>query len=123
MERASILGDLFGELNKRGYRFHDVAAFKRRALDGKFRMRYTKGELSWESDPDWRIYFADVTGKPLSTEQLYFEPRPGAPLPDLVSLCSPRFRLRTRFYKAGDKFEHEIVVEPPAGASKAQAPN
>lgn len=122
MERASVLGDLLGELTKRNKRFKSVDEFKRAAVAGRYRMHYTKGELTWQSDPDWKVYFADAAGKALTPAQHYFEPRAGAVLPDLVSASSPRFRLRTRFFKSGDKFEHEVLVEPPAGKSRAESP-
>lgn len=114
MDRQGVLGDLLGELNKRGKRFANFPSFKRAAMAGGYRMHYTKGELQWDSDPDLRIYFADLDGKALPPEQLYFEPRFGAPLPDIVCRYTTKFVLRTRFFSAGEKIEHEVLVEAPS---------
>lgn len=113
IERQGVLGDLLSELGKRGLRFGQVAQFKRAAVAGGYRMHYTKGELSWESERDLRVYFADMQGRPLGPDDLYFDPRPAAPLPDIVCRCTQEFQLRTRFHKAGDRVEHEVLVETP----------
>ncbi|MDB5297647.1 MAG: hypothetical protein JWO31_3630 [Phycisphaerales bacterium] len=114
IERQGVVGDLLAELNKRGQRFPTVDGFRRAAVAGGYRMHYTKGELSWESDADLKSYFADMVGRPLGPDALYFEPRPGAPLPDIVCRCDKAFQLRTRFHRAaGDKLEHEVGVERP----------
>ena len=81
MDRQGVLGDLLAELAKRGRRFTSFPSFKRAALAGGYRMHYTKGELQWDSDPDLRIYFADLDGRALPPEQLYFEPRDAPPSP------------------------------------------
>jgi hypothetical protein len=121
MDRQGVLGDLLAELAKRGRRFTSFPSFKRAALAGGYRMHYTKGELQWDSDPDLRIYFADLDGRALPPEQLYFEPRDGAPLPDIVCRYTNQFQLRTRFYPGTkDKLEHEVLVES-ANFSRAKA--
>ena len=74
-------------------------------------MHYTKGELSWESEKDLRVYFSDIRGHALPDPDLYFEPRSNAPLPDIVCRCDKDLRLRTRFHRSGDRYEHEILVE------------
>jgi hypothetical protein len=43
---------------------------------------------------------------------LYLQDRQKAPLPDIVCKCLPATQIRTRFYKAGEKTEHESVLEP-----------
>ena len=65
IERQGVLGDLLAELTKRNLRFSTVTQFKRTAVAGGYRMHYTKGELSWESERDLRVYFADMAGRPL----------------------------------------------------------
>lgn len=118
IERQGVLGDLLAELNKRNLRFGNVTQFRRTALAGGYRMHYTKGELSWESEKDLRVYFADMAGRPLGADDLYFEPRPGGPLPDIVCRCHPQFQLRTRFHRAGQKLEHEVAVERPGTTAR-----
>ena len=113
IERQGVLGDLLAELNKRNLRFNNVQQFKRTAVAGGYRMHYTKGELSWESERDLRVYFADMAGRPLGPEDLFFEARAGSPLPDIVCRCHKDFQLRTRFHRAGDRLEHEVAVEKP----------
>lgn len=113
MERQGVLGDLYSELTKRGMRFATVMQFKRAAVAGGYRMHYTKGELHWETEKDLKVYFSDVAGKTLPPEHLYFEPRPGAPLPDIVCRCHSDYQLRTRFHRTGDRYEHEVAVEKP----------
>jgi hypothetical protein len=115
IERQGVLGDLLAELNKRGMRFATVAQFRRAAMAGGYRMHYAKGELTWESEKDLKVYFADMKGRPLGPDDLFFEARAGAPLPDIVCRSMPEFQLRTRFHRAaGGPLEHEILVETPA---------
>lgn len=113
VERQGVLADLLCELDKRGMRFTNVSQFKRAAVLGGYRMHYTKGDLTWESEKDLRVYFADMLGRPLADGELYFDRRPGAALPDVVCRCTKDFQLRTRFHRAGDRYEHEVLVEPP----------
>lgn len=112
IERQGVLGDLLYELEKRGKKFPDLFAFKRSAVTGGYRMHYAKGELQWDTDSNLSVYFADINGRAPPPEQLRFETNTAAPLPDIVCRC-PSYQLRTRFYQAGDKIEHEVLVEPP----------
>jgi hypothetical protein len=111
IERQGVLGDLLYELEKRGKRFPDFYAFKRSAVSGGYRMHYAKGELQWDTDVNLGVYFADIDGKALPPERLCFDKNASAPLPDIICRC-PSYQLRTRFYQAGDKIEHEVLVEP-----------
>jgi hypothetical protein len=120
MDRQSVLGDLLGELARHGKRFTNLSQFKRAALLGGYRMHYTKGELQWDSEPDLKVYFADVDGNAMPPEKLFFENHASSPLPDIVCHCSDHFQLRTRFFRNGDKIEHEVLVEAP-GATRAKA--
>lgn len=113
IERQGVLADLLSELDKRGLRFSNISQFRKTAMTGGYRMHYTKGELSWESEKDLKVYFSDIAGRSLSESDLYFEQRPGAPLPDVVCRCAKELQLRTRFHRAGDRYEHEILVESP----------
>jgi hypothetical protein len=123
IERQGVLGDLLTELDKRGMRFATLGQFRRAAVAGGYRMHYTKGELTWESEKDLKVYFADMTGRPLGADDLSFAARAGAPLPDIVCRCAPTFQLRTRFHQVdGGRFEHEILVESPPAQAPPTAP-
>lgn len=128
IERQGVLGDLLSELDKRGMRFATLSQFRRAAVAGGYRMHYTKGELTWESEKDLKVYFADMKSRPLGPDDLFFEARSAAPLPDIVCRCDPSFQLRTRFHRAdGGRYEHEILVEaadpntdaPPTGLDRS----
>jgi hypothetical protein len=119
MDRHDVLADLCAELAAQGKRFATVAEFRRTVEVMKYQLRYTRGEVSWTAEP--ASFFRDVSGAAYGAEQLYFEPRRGAALPDLV-FRHPGYRvgLRARFYKRGEKFEHEVLVEGArAGAATA----
>jgi len=120
IERQGVLGDLYSELTKRGMRFANLTQFKRAAVAGGYRMHYTKGELTWETEKDLKVYFSDVTGRTLPPESLYFEARPGAPLPDIVCRCHSDYQLRTRFHRTSDRYEHEVAVEKPGTSLNRQ---
>jgi hypothetical protein len=76
----------------------------------KYRLRYTRGEVSWTAEP--ASYFRDNGGVAFAPDQLYFEARKSAPLPDLVfNHAGYRIGLRARFFKNGEKIEHEVLVE------------
>ncbi len=111
MERAGVLGDLLGELARKGKKFKDLPHFKRTAIAGGYRMHYTKGSLQWDSEPDVKVYVSDIKGRALTPDELYFDHRPGAPLPDIVCRPTPAYQFRTRFYKNGEKYEHETRLE------------
>jgi hypothetical protein len=67
--------------------------------------------VTWTAEPAG--YFRDGAGVAFGAEELYFDPRKGAVLPDLVFRHpASRIGLRARFYKTGEKVEHEILVEP-----------
>jgi hypothetical protein len=110
IDRHEVLADLCGQLADRGKRFATVADFRRTVEQMKYRLRYTRGQLTWTAEP--AAYFRDDAGKAYSGEQLFFEPHRGAVLPDLV-FHHPDYRinLRARFFKTDKRIEHEVVVE------------
>ena len=60
-------------------------------------------------------YFSDLDGRPFRKDELYFERRAGAPLPDVVCRPADGIQLRTRFHEAGgNSIEHEVLVQPTA---------
>jgi hypothetical protein len=78
-------------------------------------MQYQKGDVRWNSDPDPRTYFNNLDGTPLNSDEMYFEPRTGAAIPDLVMNAPQQIKLRTRFHDAPEKrIEHEVLVDEPA---------
>jgi hypothetical protein len=113
IERQSVLADMLGEFLRSGRQFSDVRAFRDEAAAKRARIRYTKGQIKWETSTDVRIYFSDLNNRLFEPNELYFDHRGQAPLPDLVCLGTGATRLRTRFYKAGEQIEHEVVCEPP----------
>jgi hypothetical protein len=123
IERQAVLGDLLSELSRRGDAFANLGQFKKAAIAGGYRMQYTKGELTWETDADLGVYFSDIAGRTLRPDELYFAPRAGALLPDIVCRPADSFQLRTRFHRAGERVECEVVLErlPTSAANASRA--
>ncbi len=115
MERQDILADMLIALDGRGQRFNAVKEFKDALAAGGYRMQYQKGDVRWNSDPDPRTYFNNLDGTPLEGDQMYFEPRTGAAIADLVLHAPGQIKLRTRFHDAPEhRIEHEVLVDEPA---------
>lgn len=110
IENQSILADLLIMLDGQGRRFTDIAAFRNFVMTGGYRVQYTKGHLQWTTD-DPAVYFRDATGRPLGQQQLFFDPRPVAPLPDLVCQVESML-LRTRFFESQGRIDYEVLTEP-----------
>jgi hypothetical protein len=110
IENQSILADLLVMLDGKDKRFADVAAFRNFVMTGGYRVQYTKGNLQWTTD-DPAVYFRDAAGRPMGSADLFFQPRAGAPLPDLVCRADSLL-LRTRFFRAGDRTDYEVLAEP-----------
>jgi hypothetical protein len=113
IERQGVLADLLTESARLGRRYDHVAAFREDVIATGARMRYTKGQIRWETSPDVRVYFADLENRPFEPNELYFDRRGTSPLPDLVCRGTGATRLRTRFYTVGDRIEHEVLCELP----------
>jgi hypothetical protein len=112
IERQDILADLLVALDERGRRFHAIEDFREALAKGGYRLQYTRNHIQWQTDPDPKVYFTGIDGAEFTRDQLYFSPRSGAPLPDVVSKCSDSFQLRTRFHQVAATVEHEVLVEP-----------
>ena len=112
IERQSVLADLLIDLQLRQGPPSDISRARRALKRGGYRIRYSIGGLQWESDADVTRYFSDLTGRLFTRKELLLAPRPAAPLPDVVCRCLGRFEMRTRFHRAGDKVEHEMLIEP-----------
>ena len=115
LDNQTVLADFLVALKQRGRSFETIESFRKALQRGRVRLQYSKGSLEWRSAEDSDEYFRDVDGRLMSSEELSFEPRAGAPLPDLVCRALERTQLRTRFHQAGEKIEHELLVEPRPG--------
>jgi hypothetical protein len=110
IDRHDVLADLCGQLATRGKRFASVPDFRKAVEVMKYRLRYTRGQVSWVAEP--AVYFRDDAGRTYGPGELFFDPRKGAVLPDLVFRHPDhRIGLRARFYKTASRIEHEVVVE------------
>ena len=115
LERQDILADMLVALAGRGQRFDSVEEFRDTLAQGGYRMSYQKGDVRWQSDPDATTYFSNLTGEPLTRDELYFESKSGAPLPDLVLRAPRQIKLRTKFHDSpGHRMEHEVLIDEPA---------
>ena len=128
IERQEVLADLLMELRRQGRTFERVADLRDAAVRARYTLRYSERGMEWTSDPDIGAYFCDAAGRPFDAARLYFSPRPGAPLPDIVCRADDRLQFRTRFHPAagagGDgaagKFEREVLVESPGTTASAR---
>ncbi|MGH7213958.1 MAG: DUF1570 domain-containing protein [Tepidisphaeraceae bacterium] len=113
IERQEVLADLLISLSGKGKTFADIASFREAVLNGGYKLRYSKGDVQWQTEPDMRLYFSDLAGRAFNPEELFFEIRGGSgQLPDIVCRCDGRLQLRTRFHASGQKTEREVLVEP-----------
>jgi hypothetical protein len=117
LERQSVLADLLKVLHRNNMKFSDVSSFRARALSVEYRATYTMGNVRWETDPNVAVYFSGLDGKLLKKDALFFVPRAGAPLPDIVCRPGGATQIRSRFHRTtdapgGGDIEHEILVEP-----------
>ncbi|MEA2736441.1 MAG: hypothetical protein QOE14_2892 [Humisphaera sp.] len=115
IERQDILADMLTILASREQRFDSIEQFRKTLANGGYRMSYQKGDLKWTTDADPTTYFNNLNGDELTRHEMFFDPRSGAPIPDLVLRAPKQLRLRTRFHDApGGKIEHEVLIDEPA---------
>lgn len=118
IDRHEVLADLMGQLHDRGKEFATVAEFRKMVEVMRYRLRYTRGQVTWTAEP--ASYFRDSAGVAFGSDQLFFQPRKGAPLPDLVfHHPNSKIGLRARFFKEGEKMQHEVLVEGSRGQATA----
>jgi hypothetical protein len=110
IDRQGVLGDLLVNLNEGGIKFRDMASFRKAVTSRGYQLQYTKGDVTWKTEPKLDVYFSDTSGQMLGNESLYFDPA-GGPLPDIVCQMSDQLKLRTRFYQMGAKVWHELQIE------------
>jgi hypothetical protein len=111
IENQGIMADMLIHAHDRHRNFTTIAAFHDAAVGESWRLKYQRGNLQWESDPDPDVYFHTPEGGELSDNQLYFDPTPDRPMPDLLCRYDGLPTLRTRFLQSGDVIEHETLVE------------
>jgi hypothetical protein len=111
LENQSVLADMLVVLESRGQKFDDVEAFRKFLDNGGLRLRYSKGDVQWNTDTGPAAYFRDAQGRPLSRDQLYFSLRGGAPLPDIVCKPMKGLTIRTIFHDEPGKVDHETIIE------------
>ena len=112
IDRQNILADMLSKFSSEGKRFDSVTAFRDLLIRGGYQMQYTRNDIRWVTDSNPKIYFTNLDGRQYNADELYFDPRTGAALPDLV--CDPvnQIHLRTRFFDMpGNMIERETLVE------------
>lgn len=112
LEYQEILSMLLRTLNAEGRTYATIDAFRDDVIDSGVYLEYTNNRVKWRTDRDARVYFRDLEGRTLTSQQLYFAPDQSAPLPDLVRRTDDML-FRTQFRKSGKQIEHEILIEPP----------
>ncbi len=111
-EHQGVLADMLVLLNNEGKRFKDVESFRKLMTDGGYRLKYSKGSVQWSTESDPAAYFKDAAGRTMNSQQLYFSPRAGAPLPDIVCEPAEGLRLRTVFHDGtNNTIDHETNIE------------
>jgi hypothetical protein len=112
IENQSVLADLLTDFARDGRRFDDVEAFRKLIIRGHYKLHYTLGNIEWDTNPNLNVYFSDLAGNRFAPEQLYFSPRTGAPVDDIVCKYNNNLVLRTRFYDTGPhSIDHDLVIE------------
>ena len=112
LENQEVIADLLVALRQMGKRFDTIAELREDVARENYRMNYTRGALKWTTADDIAVYFRNANDETFRSDELYFQPRASAPIPDLVCRFSDQLQFRTRFYSEDGKVEHEVVVEP-----------
>ncbi|HTL29425.1 MAG TPA: DUF1570 domain-containing protein, partial [Tepidisphaeraceae bacterium] len=110
IEHQDVLADMLVELKQRNIVFSSVADFRKRLESSGYRLQYEKGQVSWSSDRDVKVYFCDAQGRAFTTDQLQLEQH-GEVLPEIVCRPGNRLQLRTRFHQEDGGIRHEMIVE------------
>ncbi len=118
IERQDTLGDLLVALHQDGQTFKDILSFRSAIVGNGYKLRYTKGNVEWTTGDSPQVYFSDLSGRLYPPRDLYMQYTANAPLPDIICRAAPAIQLRTHFYKAGDKLEHEVLIEPAADSDR-----
>ena len=111
IERQEVLGDLLIELKRMGKKYDRISDFRKDLAENGYRLKYSKGDVRWTSEPDPQVYFSALDGRPLRDDELFFESRSQSPMPDMVYRGPGALKLRMRFYDIGDIVHREVLVE------------
>jgi hypothetical protein len=112
IERQDVLAFVLTQLLDRGKRFDTIADLRDAFINAGYGVRVRKGDETWKlKDADPTVLFSTLGGNPLTRDELYFAPRSGAPLPDVVMRQPNQIRLRTIFHDVPGGVEHEVLVE------------
>jgi hypothetical protein len=112
IENQGVLADMLIAMRHQGRTFDTIDEFKRVCVQQRWRVRYVRAGLQWESAADPSIYFQSPSGDELTADQLHFEISGSRPMQDLVCHCDGLPALRTRFCDGADgKIEHETIVD------------
>ena len=111
IEHQEVLGDMLIELSRMGKHYDSVDEFRKDLSTNGYRLRYSKGEVRWSSEADPKVYFMSSAGHELTDDELFFDPRSSAPLPDIVYRGPGDLKLRMKFYDLADVVQHELIVE------------
>ena len=106
------IADMLADFARKGRRFEDIDDFRKTLVAGQYRMTYSRADLKWVSEADARVYFRTLDGRGYNSNELYFDLRNGAPLPDLVLNAPGQLRLRIIFHDGQNgEVNHEVLVE------------
>jgi hypothetical protein len=112
IEREDVLAFVLTDLLERGKRFDSIEQLHQAFIHAGYDVRAHKGDESWKlPDSNPGVLFSTLDGEPLSSDELYFSPRSGAPLPDIVMRQPNQIRLRAVFHDVPGGVEHEVRVE------------
>lgn len=111
LQRQEILTQMILLLHQRDKRFDDIDELREFVTAVRYRLRYSRGNETYETDADPSVYFHGPDGQALSRDRLFFWRRPDAPIDDLVCRWKDGLQFRTRFFYAGERIEHDIVPE------------
>ena len=111
LENQTVLADMLVSLKARGVTFDDIKLFRKTVEKSCLRLEYERGLLRWSSASDPKVYFLDSLGRSMDGDQLYFQSRHGAPLPDMVCRPLDKMQFHTIFYDVGDRVEYEVLTE------------
>jgi hypothetical protein len=111
IENQGVLADMLVEANHRHLSFETIDQLRAACAKQRWQIHYRRGNVQWVSDADPGIYFTAPSGANLSDSELYLDPAPDRPLPDLVLHWDGLPKLRTHFVQLPGKIEHETIVE------------
>jgi hypothetical protein len=113
LENLDILGDFLLAVTQHNRPAPaDMAVFRQLVVEQNLKIQYTKNKLTFSTAERPIQYFSDLSAKPYTADELFFQPDVTAPLPDII--CQPAgsaYRYRTHFYQDVGKTEHELLIE------------